>query len=131
MKICIPVNADQGLESPVCAHFGSAPIFMMVEVATGACRAVTNTNQHHGHGMCQPLAALAGEQLDGMVVGGIGMGALNKLRAANVQVFLSDQPTVATTVAALKAGTLREVTPATACGHHAHDAGHDHGHGPA
>jgi predicted Fe-Mo cluster-binding NifX family protein len=131
MNICIPVTADQGLDSPVSAHFGSAPIFMMVDVATGVCRAIPNANQHHGHGMCQPLAALAGEQFDGMVVGGIGMGALNKLRAANVKVFLSEYLTVAETLAALKAGTLREVTPATACSHHAHDAGHGQGHGPA
>ncbi|HEY3359222.1 MAG TPA: NifB/NifX family molybdenum-iron cluster-binding protein [Polyangia bacterium] len=131
MNICIPVNADQGLDSPVCAHFGSAPLFMMVDFATGACRAIVNANQHHGHGMCQPLAALAGEQLDAMVVGGIGMGALNKLRAARVQVFLSGHATVAETLAALKAGTLREVTPATACAHHGHDAGHGQGRGPA
>ena len=127
MNICIPVTADRGLESPVSAHFGSAPIFMMVDVATGACRALANANQHHAHGMCQPLAALAGEEIDGMVVGGIGMGALNKLRAAHVQVFISEYPTVAATLAALAAGTLREVTPATACGGHDHGHGHSHG----
>ena len=74
MNICIPVNADEGLASPVCAHFGSAPFFMIIDTASGACRALPNGNQHHAHGMCQPLAALAGENLDAIVVGGIGMG---------------------------------------------------------
>jgi predicted Fe-Mo cluster-binding NifX family protein len=122
MNICIPVNEDLGLASTVCAHFGSAPHFMIVDTESGACRAIPNTNQHHGHGMCAPLAALQGERIDAMVVGGIGMGALSKLMAAGTQVFLSEQSTVEETVNAHKAGTLRPVTPQTACGQH-------HGHG--
>ena len=60
-----------------------------------------------------------------MVVGGIGMGAFGKLKAANIRVFLSDHPTVGETVAAFKSGTLREVTPATAFAHHGNGP---HGH---
>jgi predicted Fe-Mo cluster-binding NifX family protein len=120
MKICVPVTLDKGLESPVSSHFGSAPIFMIIDTETENCRAIPNSNSHHGHGMCSPLSALAGEKLDGMVVGGIGMGALNKLGAMGIQAFLSEQPTVADTVAAFKAGTLRRVTPETACSHHHH-----------
>jgi predicted Fe-Mo cluster-binding NifX family protein len=122
MNICIPVNEDQGFRSPVCAHFGSAPYFMIVDTESGACRAIPNSNQHHGHGMCMPLAALRGERIDGMAVGGIGAGALNKLMAAGIKVFLSERSTVEETVDAYKAGALRSVTPETACGHH-------HGHG--
>ncbi len=118
MKLCIPVNEDQGLNSPVCAHFGSAPLFMIVDADSGDFRAIRNNNQHHAHGMCTPLASLQGEQFDGMVVGGIGMGALSKLVSAGIQVFLSEQPTIVETMAALRAGTLRPVTPETACGHH-------------
>ncbi|NWF91182.1 MAG: diguanylate cyclase [Ignavibacteriaceae bacterium] len=118
MNICIPVNEDQGLRSSVCAHFGSAPYFMIVELESGACRAIANTNQHHGHGMCMPLAALQGESIDSLVVGGIGAGAVNKLLAAGIQVFLSEESTVEETMTAYKAGTLRLVTPETACGHH-------------
>jgi len=118
MNICIPVTEDRGLESPVCAHFGSAPIFMIVDTESGSCRPVPNRNMHHGHGMCQPLAALAGEKIDGMVVGGIGMGALNKLQAAGVGVFMSRHATVKETVAALKSGALEHVDPRAACSHH-------------
>ena len=118
MQICIPVLEDRGLESPVSGHFGSAPLFMIVDTESRTCRSVSNQNLNHGHGMCQPLQSLAGERLDGMVVGGIGMGALNKLHAANIQVFLSEFPTVGTTLAAFQAGTLKLVTPESACGHH-------------
>jgi predicted Fe-Mo cluster-binding NifX family protein len=118
MNICIPVNEDNGLGSTVCAHFGSAPFFMLVDTDSGTCRAITNHNQHHGHGMCAPLATLQGESIDAMVVGGIGMGALNKLMAAGIQVYVSQQPTVALTVDALKAGTLALMQPGMACPGH-------------
>lgn len=118
MNICIPVDDNQGLQSPVCAHFGSAPAFMIVDIDTGSCRAIPNNNQHHGHGMCMPLALLQGEAIDGLVVGGIGMGALGKLNAANIGVYLAEHATVGETVAAFKAGTLKLLQPGMACAHH-------------
>jgi predicted Fe-Mo cluster-binding NifX family protein len=119
MRICIPVLEDRGLDSPVSAHFGSAPAFMIVDTASSACRVIDNARQHHAHGMCQPLSALAGETVDGLIVGGIGRGALMKLRAAGITVFRADQPTVGEAVAALSAGNLQPVHHRDAChGHH-------------
>ena len=118
MNICIPVDDDKGIESKVCAHFGSAPIFLIIDTETLSSKAVKNANQHHAHGMCQPLALLSGEALDAIVVGGIGLGALMKLRAANVAVYRADQPTVRGTIEALKSGGLPLVNPETACSHH-------------
>lgn len=127
MNICIPVNADQGLSSPVCAHFGSAPFFMIVDTDNDACRAIPNRNLHHAHGMCQPLLALQGEILAGIVVGGIGMGALSKLMMAGLQVYQAQHQTVGQTLAAFRAGTLPAMTPATVCGHHGSSHGNDQG----
>ena len=127
MHICIPVLEDNGLDSRVSAHFGSAPAFMMVDTEFGTCRAILNTDSHHQHGMCQPLAALAGETVDSIVVGGIGMGALVKLEAAGIAVFHADRDTVGATLDAFKAGTLRRVDVQTACGHHGHQHGHHDG----
>lgn len=127
MNILIPVSENQGLKSPVSAHFGSAPIFLIVDTENGNCQAIPNQNLHHGHGMCQPLRAFAGEKVDGVVVGGIGMGALNQLQAASIRVYLSEAPTVEATLNQFKAGSLPEVTPATACRHHGQES---HGNGP-
>ena len=118
MNICIPVTEDKGPDSPVCAHFGSAPIFMIVDTGTGGMRAVENRNEHHAHGMCQPLQALAGEDLGGMVVGGIGRGALMKLAAARIDVYMSSEETVGETLEALKSGRLAKATLDMACGGH-------------
>jgi predicted Fe-Mo cluster-binding NifX family protein len=116
MKLCIPVERDEGLESEVCAHFGSAPLFVVLDTDSGACRSIVNRNEHHAHGMCRPLDALAGEDLDGLVVGGIGRGALVKLRQAGIPVYLAQQPTVAATLEAYRAGALEPMNDADACG---------------
>jgi predicted Fe-Mo cluster-binding NifX family protein len=120
MHICIPVLDDRGLDSQVCAHFGSAPGFMIVDTDTRACRVIGNRNEHHAHGMCQPLAALAGETVDGIVVGGIGMGALMKLQAAGITVYRAMHPTVGETLAAFTAGSLAPVDQNEACAGHGH-----------
>jgi len=127
MIIAIPIEKDEGLESRVYAHFGSAPGFLIVDTESAACRAIPNRNQHHAHGACMPLASLQGERFDGIVVGGIGAGALAKFNAANISVYLASAPTVAETVAALKAGTLERVDPGMACGHHGQSHGCGHG----
>jgi predicted Fe-Mo cluster-binding NifX family protein len=121
MQICIPVIDDHGLDSRVSGHFGSAPGFLIIDPDSGACRLIGNNNQHHAHGMCQPLAALAGERIDGIIVGGIGMGALMKLQAAGITVYRAAHPTVAETLAAFKNGTLQTVGEDGACAsHHGH-----------
>jgi predicted DNA-binding protein (UPF0251 family)/predicted Fe-Mo cluster-binding NifX family protein len=120
MYVCVPVEEDKGLQSPVCGHFGSAPAFVIVDTTANTCRAIVNTNQHHGHGMCAPLAVLAGVQIDAMIVGGIGMGAFNKLSAAGIRVYVSDKPTVAEAVTALQAGSLPLMQPGMACAGHGH-----------
>ena len=125
MNLCIPISRDNGIQSPVSLHFGSAPTFLIVDTESGNCRAIANGNLHHAHGMCQPLAQLAGEKVDAMVVGGIGMGAFGKLKNAKIRVYFSEHPTVEETLAAFKSGSLREVSPATVCAHHGHGP---HGH---
>jgi predicted Fe-Mo cluster-binding NifX family protein len=121
MQLCVPVIEDQGLNSRVSAHFGSAPAFMIVDTDSGNCRLIVNNNAHHAHGMCQPLAALAGQAVDGILVGGIGMGALMKLQAAGIEVFRAGHATVAEAVAAFKEGTLGAIGQEGACaGHHGH-----------
>ncbi|MEW5983476.1 MAG: NifB/NifX family molybdenum-iron cluster-binding protein [Acidobacteriota bacterium] len=121
MQICIPVLEDRGLASRVSSHFGSAPAFMIIDTESGNRRLIGNHDQHHAHGMCQPLAALAGEPVEGIVVGGIGMGALMKLQAAGITVYRAMHPTVEEVLAAFTAGSLQPLDRNEACdGHHGH-----------
>ena len=83
MKIAFPTQFDHGLESPVFGHFGSAGYFLVVDDASGAVETIVNADRDHLHGQCQPLAALGGNKVDAVVVGGIGGGALQKLLSSN------------------------------------------------
>lgn len=126
MKVCVPINENEGLNSPVCGHFGSAPAFLLADTESDSCEVISNNNSHHAHGMCQPLQALAGASPDAVIVGGIGMGALLKLNAAGIRVFLAAAPTVAENLTALREGRLAEARPESACGHHGQGGAHAH-----
>jgi predicted Fe-Mo cluster-binding NifX family protein len=129
MNLCIPVMSDSGLASEVSPHFGSAPCFLIVDTESEACRSIANTVHQQGRGGgCAPLHLLDGQAVDAMVVGGIGMGALNKLRAANIQVLVSRLRTVRETVDAFKAGALQSVGDDMACAGHG-PQGHGHSSG--
>lgn len=129
VNICIPVTADRGLESPVSGHFGSAPLFMLVDVETRRAKALTNTRAVHEHGACRPLDALAGNEVDALVVGGIGAGALMKLQGAGIRVFRATAPTVAGCLDAFAKNEVEEIGPGGACGRHGQGHGEEHEHG--
>ena len=123
MKLCIPVADNQALKSIVYGHFGSAPLFLLVDSETLAVEPLTNPDEHHVHGACNPLKALAGRMVDAVIVGGIGAGAVRGLRQAGITVYRSPEQTVAEAVAQFTAGTLPELDMQHACG--GHSAGGD------
>lgn len=94
MKICFPTMNLEGWESQVYGHFGSAPGFVIVDTKTRAVEEIGNDDLHHEHGMCQPLKALQGREVDAVAVGGIGMGALMKLQALGIKVYRVTEGTV-------------------------------------
>lgn len=126
MKICFPVEENIGLESPVYNHFGSAPLFLVVDTETRQAIALQNKDQVHQHGACNPLKALGNDQLDGIVVGGIGGGALNGLLRMGLKVYRAADGTVATNMDLFLEGMLSELTPQQTCGGHAHGGGCSH-----
>ncbi len=121
MKIVFPSNSDLGLTGSVYNHFGSAPFFVLVDTNSGQYEIMTNKDKEHSHGNCQPLKALGDATTDAVVVGGIGKGALNKLKAAGIKVFRATEGTVKTNFDLLKQGKLQEFTPNQTCLAHSMD----------
>ena len=121
MKIAIPVAEYRGLESPVYGHFGSAPVFALVNSETMSVAAIGNGDHAHIHGMCSPMKALAGARPDAVIVGGIGAGALIGLRSAGIKVYRAVDGTVADAVRQFKAGELPEIEEDGACAGHGGD----------
>jgi predicted Fe-Mo cluster-binding NifX family protein len=118
MKVCFAVEKDEGINSAVYGHFGSAPVFVMVDTETESVAKVNNRDLNHVHGACNPIQAIGGQAVDAVVVGGIGAGAINGLNARGIKVYASLAETVRENMDLLKRGKLPLLTLQHACGGH-------------
>ncbi len=126
MKICFPVLKADGLESEVYGHFGSAPVFLVVETDSNKITTIKNKDQDHAHGTCSPMKALNNQKIDAVVVGGIGAGALSRLNQLGVKVFQAQALTVKENISMLKTQNLPEHTLQHCCPGHGHTSGCKH-----
>ena len=124
MKVGFAVPSDDGMESTVYGHFGSAPAFIIVDTELKQVLGLDNRNMHHEHGACNPIMALNGNRIDVMVVGGIGGGALMKLNAMGVRVYGAGALTVKENIALLTENKLQELTMDNSCRAHQGQCGH-------
>ena len=119
MKIAFPTQEKNAEGSLVHNHFGSAPYFIIVDTDTDEFQTIDNQNLNHTHGDCQPLVALGGTQVDAVVVGGIGGGALRKLFNAGIKAFRAVDGTVLDNLALVRDDRLDGFSPEHTCqGHH-------------
>jgi predicted Fe-Mo cluster-binding NifX family protein len=125
MKIGFAVEVNEGIESKIFNHFGSAPAFIVIDTVDNGVVIVNNRDLHHVHGACNPVKALDGNSVEAMVVGGIGAGALMKLQSEGIRVFRGVEGNVRDNLELLKSGKLPEFSGNMTC------AGHKNGHGCA
>ena len=118
MKIAFPIVENKGIDSSVHGHFGSAPFFVFVDLDTDSVEVFENPDQDHQHGACNPMTALGGRQVDGVVVGGIGGGALKKLNNDGITVYRAVDGTIMENARLIKAGNLPVFGPGQVCGQH-------------
>jgi len=126
MKICFPVQTDNGTESAVYNHFGSAPVFVVVDTDTNAVASINNRDQHHAHGACNPMKALDDQKVDAIVVGGIGAGALTRLNQMGITVHSSQGKTIRENITMLQTKSLPVLTVQGCCNGHSNDGGCAH-----
>jgi predicted Fe-Mo cluster-binding NifX family protein len=124
MKVCFPVQKDEGMESQVYNHFGSAPVFIVVDTEGKSVQRINNRDLHHVHGACNPIMALGGQTIEALVVGGIGGGALMKLNAMGVKVYEAETRSVKNNLALLKENNLQELFMDHSCRAHEGGCGH-------
>ena len=125
MKVGFAVQTDEGIQSKVYNHFGSALVFIVVDIEGKDVLTINNKNLHHAHGQCNPIMALDGKSVDAMVVGGIGAGAISGLNAQGIKVYQSIAETIRQNLDLLKDGKLPLLSLQTACkGHQSAECGH-------
>jgi len=126
MKICFPVEKNDGLDSVVYNHFGSAPLFIVVDTESSSHSIINNKDQHHVHGQCNPLKALDNQRINAVIVGGIGAGALSKLNQMGITVHRSQADTVRENVSLFTSKQLPALTMQGCCGGHGSGGGCAH-----
>ena len=124
MKICFPVDEQGDLDTAGHEHFGAAPIFLIVDAHNRSITRTIRRDIDHRHGACRPLKALGGEQLDAVVVSGIGTGALAGLKQAGLKVYRARPGTVAQNLAFIAVQQLEEFGDHKVCGGHHHCGEH-------
>jgi len=121
MKICIPIDKDNGKKSKVYNHFGSAPYFAIYDIEKDEFEVRQNSNQHHIHGACHPLAVLKDKNINAIVCAGMGARAVQLLFKAGIKAYRTDASTVEEVLERLKHKELPEITVKDACtGHSCH-----------
>ena len=118
MKICIPTETNEGKSAKVYEHFGSAPYFTIVDTEKDSVEIINNANQHHSHGMCQPMNAFMDKKIDAVVTGGMGSRAVQKLNEGGIKAYRAIPGTVADIVIQFTKGGLEEITVENACSQH-------------
>ncbi len=89
MKLCIPIEEKNGMDSICYGHFGSAPAFCVVdtEAEEKLVGYIDNANEHHEHGMCNPVGAIAGKGISGIIVCGMGARAVQLMNQNGIKVY--------------------------------------------
>lgn len=118
MRICVPTETNDGTAAQVYGHFGSAPYFTIYDTDKDTVEILDNSNQRHAHGMCHPMAALMGKNIDAVICGGMGARAVEKLNEGGIKAYRSMAGTVADIAAQFLKGGLQEITVENACAQH-------------
>ena len=118
MIICIPTEDSNGLGSKVYGHFGSAPFFVLYDLANGEIETINNMDKRHEHGQCNPLLSFEEKPFDIMVTGGIGMRALQRLQTAGITVYrIEMEKSVKDVIESIEKNALKEITVQESCNH--------------
>ena len=118
MRICIPTTTKDGKAAEVYEHFGSAPYFTIYDTEKNTVEIIKNSNQHHSHGMCQPMSLLTDKHVDTVVCGGMGTRAVRKLNEGKVKAYRAVAGTVEEIIKQYEQGKLDEITVENACNQH-------------
>lgn len=118
MRICIPVQTNEGLRALVNRHFGSAPYFLIYDSDKEAFEVISNSDEHHSHGMCHPLKVMDDQNLDAVVCVGMGARAVQMLKQGGLKAYRTKAETAEDTIRKYREGILEEITIENACVDH-------------
>ncbi|AKJ40217.1 MULTISPECIES: NifB/NifX family molybdenum-iron cluster-binding protein [Methanosarcina] len=122
-KIAIPSMNDSGLESDVCYHYGSCEYFTIVDVKNKnieSVKTISNLSPEIEHNCAAPSKILESNNVNAVLVAGIGGRPLMSLAEKNIKVFAGITGKVSNAVEDYNNGLLQELSMngTCNCSHH-------------
>jgi predicted Fe-Mo cluster-binding NifX family protein len=122
-KIAIPSMSGTGLESDVCAHFGSCEYFTIVDLQDkdiAGIMVISNSSPDGVHNCAAPSRVLKSQNVEIVLVSGIGGRPLMSLAENKIKVFAGAMGKISDAVQDYNDGLLRELstTGTCNCSHH-------------
>jgi predicted Fe-Mo cluster-binding NifX family protein len=125
-RIAVASDGDQGLNSPVSAHFGRCPTYTLVDVRSGTIYShqVVANPHHERHAPGEVPCFLAGLEAEVVLAGGMGPRAVAMFQGLGIQVATGVSGTVHDALRGWLGGA-RGITPCRhdhpdSCGGHRH-----------
>jgi predicted Fe-Mo cluster-binding NifX family protein len=118
-RIAIPSNGAGGLNGTRAGHFGHCDVFTCIDVENGEIKEVSILqNEEHVQGGCMvPVNLLANNNVNALVVGGIGMRPLMGFKQVGIDVYHdAERANIQPVVEDLIAGNLQEIQNDQVCG---------------
>jgi predicted Fe-Mo cluster-binding NifX family protein len=118
-RIAIPSMGPGGLDGERSGHFGHCDVFTFVDIEAGEIKSVTTLpNQSHVQGGCMvPVNLLSQNNVNALIVGGIGMRPLMGFRQVGIDVYYdAERPAIRPVVEDLIAGKLPIIGDDQVCG---------------
>jgi predicted Fe-Mo cluster-binding NifX family protein len=115
--------SDIGLESDVCAHFGSCEYFTIVDLQDkdiAGIMVISNSSPDGEHNCAAPSTILKSQNVETVLVSGIGGRPLMSLTESKIKVFAGAMGRISNAVQDYNDGLLQELstTGTCNCSHH-------------
>ncbi|MDM8514580.1 NifB/NifX family molybdenum-iron cluster-binding protein [Desulfobacterales bacterium HSG16] len=118
-RIAVPSVEQGGIDGQRAGHFGHCDVFTLIDVEESKIKKITTLpNQAHVQGGCMvPVNLLAENNVNALIVGGIGMRPLMGFRQVGIDVFYDvDRAEIKPVVEDLISGILPVIADDQVCG---------------
>lgn len=116
MLLAFPVETDKGLESEIYGNFGDASGFILFDNKTKTHKYIENAHYCNKANECDPMQAFGEENVNVVILSGIGPEPLKRLQMAGVQAIRANIGTIGENIEYFNEGSLICLTAKLSCG---------------
>jgi predicted Fe-Mo cluster-binding NifX family protein len=110
MKICQPIEKDQGLDNVLHGHFRTSPRFAIFDNEVKHQWTLERKTEGSVNDVCEHANLLNEQKVDVAIVGGISRCGLEKLHHLGIRVFQASGQLIGDNISAFQKGELKELT---------------------